>query len=75
MSYMGIGSYKNELQQRTKNILDLLALRSVVSTRRLDGFVFKPVEYKSGSEMPVIDNSFKPFSVSDSWGGKADSHA
>lgn len=77
MSDTKIGLYNNnnELEQRAVMIVKLLSQHLIKRRVPLSGFVYKESEYKSGSVMPKIDETFKAYNEEEKWGGKRDTHA
>ena len=70
-----IGFNNNELQFRVEAVLNILNAELHKNKQPITGFVYKPTDYKKGTVMPVIDDTFVPFGSSDKWGGKRDEHA
>lgn len=70
-----LGIWNNEYEQRANAILTQIKQHLVLKTIPLDGFVYKKCDYKSGSEMPVIDDTFREFGKYELWGDEVDSHA
>lgn len=70
-----LGLYNNELEQRASMIVDRISEHLVLESIPLDGFLYKKCDYKKGTEMPVIDQSFTVFAKNDEWGAETDSHA
>ncbi len=71
----GIGVGKTALSQRPKAFLEELIKHVTVKQLPVTNLLYKPTEYKEGTVMPVIDDTFVPFSRNDFWGGKSDAHA
>ncbi|MBO4940261.1 MAG: alpha-mannosidase [Clostridia bacterium] len=70
-----IGFNNNELQFRAEAVLNILRNELYKNKQPVTGFVYKPTDYKKGTIMPTIDESFIPFAENDQWGGKRDGHA
>ena len=71
----GIGIGKTALAQRPKAFLEELIKHVTVKQLPVTNLLYKPTEYKEGTVMPVIDDTFVPFGHNDFWGGKSDTHA
>ncbi len=68
------GKDLNQLAFRLEKILQVIGGRIVVSSTPIGEVLYKETQYKSGSKMPDTSD-FSPFSCTDTWGGKRDSHA
>ncbi|MCQ2399063.1 MAG: hypothetical protein MJ072_00985, partial [Clostridia bacterium] len=74
--YKIFGVYANENALRAKTLSEKVKDRIKVKTLEIGNVLYKPCDYKSGTVMPVIDESFRPFEVGkERWGGKRDFHA
>ncbi len=61
-------------QERIHVILKKLEEYLYFDKVELDGFVWKDCGYKSGSEMPAVDDSWQVFHKGDRWGETPDAH-
>lgn len=61
--------------ERISKYIALLKECAVIRSLPVEGVRFKKCGYKSGSELPAVDESFKPFGGDSYWGGECDSHA
>ena len=71
----GIGVGANALKNRISAFLGELEKHVIPKQIPVTDLLYKSTEYKSGSQLPVIDDTFTPFGARDFWGGKKDSHA
>lgn len=62
-------------EDRLRVFLEEFKKNTVAYSEKIEGFLYKPCEYKVGNELPVVDESFKSFEKNDRWGGKYDAHA
>ncbi len=69
-----MGEDLNQLTHRLGKILQVIGGYTVVSSTPITEVLYKEAPYKSGNEMPDVSD-FVPFSLTDTWGGKRDSHA
>ena len=70
-----IGVWNNELEQRANTVVEKIQAHVIKKNISLDGFKYKKCGYKSGTVMPVIDDTFIDFKKTDKWGNEVDSHA
>ena len=70
-----LGIWNNELEQRAEAICTQIKAHLIKKSITVDNFKYKVCDYKQGSEMPVIDETFIDFKCGDKWGDKFDSHA
>ena len=70
-----LGIWNNEFEQRAVVITNQLREHLILKTVAIDDLKYKVCDYKSGTTMPVIDDSFTTFKRNDKWGNKLDSHA
>ena len=70
-----IGIFNNELEQRAKMMVNRIAEHLILKSIPLDGFMYKECDYKKGTSMPEIDDTFRVFGKDETWGGKVDAHA
>jgi alpha-mannosidase len=68
------GEDLNQFVYRLGKILEVIKDEIIVSSTPVDEVLYKEAPYKSGTVMPDV-SSFTPFSRTDTWGGKRDSHA
>ncbi|MBR7141275.1 MAG: alpha-mannosidase [Clostridia bacterium] len=71
----GIGVGANALKNRISAFLGDFEKHVIPKQIPVTDLVYKSTSYKSGSQLPVIDDTFTPFGARDFWGGKKDSHA
>ena len=62
-------------EDRLRVFLQTLQDASCEAKIPLDGFLYKPCDYKVGNALPEIDSSFREFGRFERWGGEADAHA
>ena len=70
-----LGIWNNELEQRAEAICTQLKEHLIKKTVKVEGFKYKKCDYKQGSEMPIIDDTFVDFNRTDKWGEELESHA
>lgn len=68
---MQLDFYEDRLRIFLENLQEAACEAEVL----LEDFLYKPCGYKSGNELPVVDDSFQPFARFDRWGGQEDAHA
>ncbi len=68
------GEDLNQFVARLGKILEVIKDEIIVSSTPVDEVLYKESPYKEGTVMPDV-SSFTPFSRTDTWGGKRDSHA
>ena len=56
-----IGIFNNELEQRAKMMVNRIAEHLILKSIPLDGFMYKECDYKKGTSMPEIDDTFRVF--------------
>ena len=69
-----MGEDLNQLVFRLGKIIEVIKDEITVSSLPVEEIFYKESEYKSGTVMPDVSD-FVPFSRTDTWGGKRDSHA
>ena len=62
-------------EDRLRVYLEVLQKAACVEDISLDGFLYKPCDYKVGNDLPEIDETFREFGRFERWGGKEDAHA
>lgn len=62
-------------EDRLRVYLEVLQKAACVEDIPLDGFLYKPCDYKVGNDLPEIDETFREFGRFERWGGKEDAHA
>lgn len=70
-----IGFNNNELQFRAEAILPIISGCICTKKEKITGYMYKPTDYKQGTVMPEIDDTFTLFNEHDKWGGLRDQHA
>lgn len=48
-------------EDRLRVFLEEFKKNTVAYSEKIEGFLYKPCEYKVGNELPVVDKSFKSF--------------
>jgi alpha-mannosidase len=58
-----------------EKVLSLLKKNIVTESKPVENILYKECTYKTGSELPKIDDTFRPFAVNERWAEKPDTHA
>ena len=54
-------------EERLRVFLEEFKKNTVAYSEKIEGFLYKPCEYKVGNELPVVDESFKRFDYQRFW--------